>query len=120
MLVSWIVGLRLIKLLAAALWASGTIGAFLPKDLEDRQRAAYFLMGPGFGLSWVLGFVLAFAREMSLLSAWAIGAMALSLFSLNVVLWSVGREGRRGPVGASLAIAGLVGTFALMVFRPDL
>ena len=118
MIVHGIVWLRLLKLLAAALWASGTIGAFLPKDLADRQRAAYFLMGPGFGLSWALGFVLLFARQVSPISTWTIGAMVVSFFSLNVVLWSVGKEGRRGPIGASLAIGCLVGVFALMVLRP--
>ncbi len=118
MLVSGIVWLRLVKLLAAALWSAGTIGAFLPRDLVDRQRAAYFLMGPGFGLSWVLGFLLLFARQVSPISTWAIGAMIVSLFSLNVVLWSVGKDGRRGPIAASLAIGSLVVTFALMVLRP--
>jgi hypothetical protein len=118
MLVTGIVWLRFFKLLGAALWASGTIGAFLPRDLVDRQRAAYFLMGPGFGLSWLLGFLLLFARQTSPISTWTLGAMLTSLFGLNVVLWSVGKDGRRGPIGASLAVGALIGTFALMVFRP--
>jgi hypothetical protein len=118
MIFSGIVWLRLLKLLAASLWAAGTIGAFLPRDLVDRQRAAYFLMGPGFGLSWILGFLLLFARQLSPLTTWTLGAMVVSFFSLNVVLWSVGKEGRRGPIGATLAIGSLVAVFALMVFRP--
>ncbi len=119
MLVSGIVWLRLLKLLAASLYAAGVLGAFLPRDLVDRQRAAYFLMGPGFGVSWLFGFILLFARQTSPISTWSIGAMLSSLFTLNVVLWSVGKEGRRGPIGASLAVASLIGTFMLMVLRPD-
>ena len=119
MLVSWIVWLRLVKLLAAALWTSGTVGALLPRDLADRQRAAYFLMGPGFGLSWAVGLLLLVARQMSPLSSWVLGAMLTSMLNLNVVLWTVGKDWRRGPIAATLAIASLLATFTLMVLRPS-
>jgi peptidoglycan/LPS O-acetylase OafA/YrhL len=116
---SWLVWLRLVKLLAVALLASGTVGAFLPRDLEDRQRAAYALAGPGFGLSWVCGFLMIWAQQRSLLSGWLLGAAVLSVFSLNVVLWSTGKDGRRGPIAAALAIGSLALTIALMVLRPE-
>jgi hypothetical protein len=44
--------------------------------------------------------------------------IGLSLFSLQVVLYAVGKDGRRGPIAAALAITPLVGTAALMVWRP--
>ncbi len=119
MIGSWLIWLRLAKLLAVSLLAAGTVGAFLPRDLEDRRRAAYALAGPGFGLSWLCGFLMIWAQQRSLLSAWLVGAAVLSLFSLNVVLWSVGKDGRRGPIAAGLAIGSLAITVALMVLRPE-
>lgn len=110
--------LRFLKLGAAMLLCAGTVGAFLPRDLEDRRRAAYFLAGPGLGLSWALGFVLAWARGHSPLSAWILGAIALSLVSLNVVLWATGRDGRRSGTSAALALGTLAGSLALMVWQP--
>lgn len=119
MIASWLVWLRLIKQLAVAALVAGTVGAFLPRALEDRQRAAYVLAGPGFGLSWVCGFLMVFAQQRSLLSGWLLGAMVVSVFSLNVVLWGVGKEGRRGPIAAALGIGSLAVTIALMVLRPE-
>ncbi len=119
MIGSWLVGLRLVKLLAVGALCAGTVGAFLPRALEDRQRAAYALAGPGFGLSWACGFVMVWAQQRSLLSAWLLGATVTSLFSLNVVLWSVGKDGRRGPIAAALGIGSLALTLALMVLRPE-
>lgn len=108
----------LAKQLAVCLLAAGTVGAFLPRDLEDRRRAAYWLAGPGFGLCWVLGWLLLWARQVSALSAWVLGAMVVSIFSLNVVLWSVGTEGRRSGTAAALAVGSLALTIALMMLRP--
>lgn len=119
MIGSWLIGLRLVKLLAVALLASGTVGAFLPRALEDRQRAAYFLAGPGFGLCWFCGFLMVWAQQRSLLSLWVLGSIVLSLFSLNVALWSVGKDGRRGPSAAALAIGSLAATIVLMTLRPE-
>lgn len=119
MIGSWLVWLRLLKLLAVAAFAAGTVGAFLPRALEDRQRAAYLVAGPGFGVSWFAGFLMAWAQARSLLSIWLLGSVLLSLFGLNVVLWSVGKEGRRGPVAAALAIGSLALTMGLMVLRPE-
>lgn len=110
--------LTIAKLLAVVVFFSGTVGAFLPESLRDRQRAAYVLAGPGFGLSWLLGFVLVWARQVSALSIWVVGAMALSIFSINVVLFATAKDGRRNGTTASLAIAPLVLCVILMVLRP--
>ncbi len=119
MIGSWLVALRLVKLLGVSALAAGTIGAFLPRGYDDRQRAAYGLAGPGFGVCWIAGFLMAWAQARSLLSAWILSAMVLSVFSLNVVLWGVGKDGRRGPRAAALAIGTLVATIALMALRPE-
>ena len=119
MISTWLVWLRLLKLLAVAALSAGTVGAFLPRALEDRQRAAYWLVGPGFGLSWFCGFLMIWAQQRSLLATWLIGSVVSSIFSLNVVLWSGGKEGRRGPIAAALAIGTLALTIALMTLRPE-
>ena len=110
--------LRVVKLLAVGALLTGTIGAILPRDLRDRRLFAYALAGPAFGVAWLAGFTLAGLEELSVLSTWAIGAMVCSFFSLQVVLYAVGREGRRGPWVAVLALVPLVATVALMVYRP--
>lgn len=112
--------LKLCKLLAVAALFSGTIGAVFARDLGDRQRFAYWLAGPGFGLAWVLGFLLAYVMGVGFLRFWVICALVLSLFSLQVVLFAVGREGRRSATVATLALAPLVATVALMLWKPVL
>lgn len=110
--------LRLLKILGAMAFGAGTVGAFLPESLEDRQRAAYFVAGPGWGLSMALGFILTWARGISLLSGWVLASMVLSIFSINVVLFAVGVDGRRNKTTATLALGSLVTIVALMVYQP--
>lgn len=110
--------LHLAKLLSVIVLFAGTIGVFLSSSFEDRQRAAFWLAGPGFGLSWSLGFVLALARQVSALSGWIAASMALSLLSINVVLYVAGRDGRRSGTTAALAIVPLVLVVVLMVYKP--
>ena len=110
--------LRFVKVLAVATLFTGSIGSVLARALDDRRRFAYALAGPGFALTWAAGFALAGVTSTSLLSWWILGAMVLSLFSLQVVLFSVGKDGRRNAVTAALILAPLVATVALMVWRP--
>lgn len=110
--------LKFIKILAVAMLFTGTLGALLARDLGDRQRFAYWLAGPGFGLSWLSGYLLVNVLELPLLTTWVVLSLVLSLFSLQVVLFAVGKEGRRGPFTATLAIVPLVGTVALMLWKP--
>jgi hypothetical protein len=110
--------LRFIKVLAVAALFSGTVGALVARDLADRRRFAYAVAGPGFGLTWACGFGLAAYEEIPILSTWILGALALSLLSLQVVLYAVGKEGRRTPLTAAMALLPLVATVALMVWRP--
>jgi hypothetical protein len=110
--------LKIAKLLGVAALFAGTVGSVLARDLADRRRFAYALAGPGFGVTWACGFGLAALEEISLLSSFILLAMGLSLASLQVVLYGVGKPGRRSGVVALLAIAPLVATVALMVLRP--
>ncbi len=110
--------LHFVKVIAVALLFTGSIGAVLARDIDDRRRFAYAIAGPGFGLSWIVGFVLAGTVPFSLLSTWILGGLALSFFSLQVVLYAVGKEGRRTPLTATLILAPLVATAARMVFKP--
>lgn len=110
--------LRFIKLLAVAGLFTGSVGALVPRDLRDRQIFAYAIAGPSFGVAWACGFGLVAQEDVPLLQTWILGAIALSLFSLQAVLFAVGKEGRRGP-GVTIAIlAPLVATVALMVWKP--
>lgn len=110
--------LRLLKLVAVMALASGTVGAFLPAALEDRQRAVYFVAGPAWGVAMVLGFVLTWTRGVSLLSTWVLASLVLAIVQIQVLLFAVGKDGRRTIGSASLAIALLVGIVALMVYQP--
>ena len=111
--------LRFLKVLSVAALFAGTIGAFLAREWKDRRLFAYALAGPGFGATWLAGFGLSEVTAQSLLAPWILGALGLSFFSLQVVLYGVGKESRRGPVIALLAVLPLVGCVALMVWRPS-
>ncbi len=116
--VELIAALRLLKILSAMALAAGTIGAFLPEALADRQRAAYVVAGPGWGLSVALGFVLTWVRGISLLSGWVLAAMVLAIVQIQVVLFAVGTDGRRRAGPASLAIGLLIAIVTLMIYQP--
>ncbi len=109
--------LKILKMLGVAALFSGTIGALLPRSLDDRRRAAYLLAGPGFGITWIGGFGIAIVQQLPLVSWWSVTAIVLSLFSIQVVLFSVGVEGRRNGLVAALAITPLVGCVVAMVLR---
>jgi hypothetical protein len=116
--VELLVALRLLKLLSAMTLAAGTVGAFLPEALSDRQRAVYFIAGPGWGLSMALGFVLTWMRGVSLLSGWVLAAMVIAIVQIQVLLFAVGTDGRRRAGPASLALGLLIAIVVLMVYQP--
>ena len=113
---SWLL-MRLLKWLALFLLMSGTIGAFTSTPLRDRQRAAYWLMTPGFILTWVFGYTMAETRGISLGSTWITLSMVLSLGSLALTVWSVERERRGRAVVATIAIGALIVSTATMVYK---
>jgi hypothetical protein len=109
---------RFTKALSVALLFAGSIGALLPREFTERRRFATWFAGPGFVGSWASGFLLAYVTSTSLFSIWILAAMALSLFSLQVVMYAVGKDGRRSLMTALLTLLPLVATLALMVWRP--
>lgn len=115
-----VVALRFAKLLAVMLFAGGTAGAFLSRDLGDRRRAAFLVAAPGFVATWILGFAMRSAMRTTLATAWIAGAAITSTIAVNLVLWAVAREGRRGWLVASASALMLIATMALMIFRPGL
>ncbi len=110
--------LRILKLLAVMLLATGTIGATLRLPLAARRTFAYKLAGPGFGFTWTLGFVYAALADVPLTRPFIVLSMALSLFSVNVVLYLAGREERGSALATAAAILPLVLCVVLMVLRP--
>lgn len=113
-----LLSLKFVKLLAVTLYLSGSLGAVFSRDFEERQRFAYYLAGPGFGLTWLLGFVLAGVMAQSYFATWILGALALSFVSLQSLLYAVGKDGRRTVLSSLMILAPLVATVALMVFKP--
>lgn len=110
--------LRFAKFVAVIVLFAGSVGAVLARDLADRRRFAFYLAGPGFGLTWLVGFALAAYLSVPFTSTFIVLALPLSLFSLQVVLYTVGREGRRTVTTAVLIVLPLLATLALMVWRP--
>ncbi len=110
--------LRFLKILAVAALFTGSIGAVVARDIDDRRRFAYALAGPGFGACFVLGFILSWSLSLPVVTTWVLSAIALSFFSIQVVLFSVGKEGRRTWITATLILVPLVATVALMIWKP--
>jgi hypothetical protein len=110
--------LRFAKIVAVIALFSGTLGVVMSPSIEARRRFAVALVGPGFGLVWALGFLLVRFTGHSLLSPFILWAMALSILSLQGVLYLAGKAERRGWLPAFIAIAPLLGALWLMMFRP--
>jgi hypothetical protein len=113
-----ITALRLVKHLAAMALMAGVVGAFLPRALEDRRRAAYWVAGPAWGVAVAVGFLLTSVRGTSLLSGWVLAALVLAIVDIQIVLFAVGKDGRNTPTTAALAIGTLVAITALMIYQP--
>ncbi len=110
--------LQTLKLLAVIGLFVGTAGVFMTRDYDTQQRAAFALAGPCFGVTWLLGFVLAWARNISALTPWIVSVMVLSIVSMNAVLYVAGRPGRANRTTATVALLPLVVCVVLMIYRP--
>ena len=119
MIVTGLLLLRLTKWVGVSLLVAGALGALLPERFEDRRRSALYFGGPGFALTWIAGFLMAFTLGVSLGSAWILGAIGLSLVALNAMLYVGMKDGRRGPVPAAIIVLSLLGCLVLMVWRPS-
>lgn len=110
--------LRFAKLCFAALFASGVLGTLVSDDPVTRKRSAYLLAGPGFGGSWALGFVLTPLSGASYLAPFVLVGMLTSMLALHIALYRAGKPGRGGRTSVLVGTLALLGTFALMTFRP--
>jgi hypothetical protein len=108
----------LIKVLSVAALFTGSIGAVMARDFDDRRRFAHWIAGPALLCTWGAGLGLAYLSGTSLFSIWILASFALSVLSLQGVLYVAGKEHRRGPIAAGVIVLPLVGAAALMVFRP--
>jgi hypothetical protein len=118
--VAVLLALRFVKLAAVLALAAGTTGAFLPRALEDRKRAAYYLAAPGLAVAWGTGLAMALGTHTSPVEAWIAGAVVASTIGVNAVMWAVAKDGRRGWAAAIVSAASLTIAVALMVWRPVL
>jgi hypothetical protein len=116
--VSTLLLLRFLKVLSIGALFSGSVGSVMARDFEDRRRFAHWMAGPALLATWGSGLGLAYATGTSLFSTWILAAFALTVVSAQGVLYVAGKEGRRGPIAASVIILPLVGAAALMVWRP--
>lgn len=112
--------LRLAKMLSVLMFAAGSLGAVWPGDmpLKTRQRLAFLVAGPGFGLTWIAGFLLVAFTGHRVMSTWVILSLVLSLGMLHGVLFAAGKEGRARPRGAIVTLLAWIAVVGLMVFRP--
>ncbi len=113
--------LRFLKLVGVLALTAGTLGAVMPGNLplRVRRRFAFLVAAPGLLVTWALGFTLAVLQRLPLLSTWIVGSLALSLVSLQAVLYCAGREGRAGWTPLLVAVLPLLGALGLMVWRPN-
>lgn len=110
--------LKIGKLLGVAAFFAGAIGATYCQSYADRQRFAYRLAAPGFFAVWVFGVAMSQFSHISLASTWLMGGAAMSLVTINAVLYATGREERATRGARIAALAPLVIALVLMVWRP--
>ena len=112
--------LRLLKLLGVGLLFAGTLSVVLPFDMPllTRRKLAFGIAVPGLFVSWGAGLAIAMLAGHSLLSTWILGSFALSILSVQGVMYAAAREGRAGLGASVVAIVPLILTVALMVWRP--
>jgi hypothetical protein len=115
MLLPWF---KVFKILAVAGLFTGAIGACITKAARERSIFAYYIYGPSFALAWAMGLFLTFAEGIELFSWWLLGSIALSLLSLNAVLYVAGKDDRATRISVPLAIAPLVISVVLMITKP--
>lgn len=112
--------LRLVKLVGVLLLVAGSLATVLPLEMPQRtrRRFAFAVAAPGLLLTWVFGFLLAYVMGHRLFSVWIVSSMALSLLSLQGVLYAAGKEGRAGPKVAAFTLGTLLAIAALMIWKP--
>lgn len=109
------------KLVSVVSLFAGAVGAVMARENEERRRFVLWLGAPGVLLCWTFGFLLAEQTSSPLLSGWVLASIALSLLSLQAMLFLAARASqgeRTGAINAALVIVPLFVTLALMVWKP--
>jgi hypothetical protein len=116
--------LRTLKWLGMLAYGAGLVGALGSETPAGRSKAVQLWATLGFALLWFSGWGLARLTGVSLGSAYLSASMALSLLSMQLLIWSTERRspelarapGRiwAGRLAAVLSVAVIV----LMVARP--
>lgn len=109
--------LLVLKLVSVLAYAAGVVGAFAPRALEDRRRAAHGIAGPSLLAVWVFGYLLAEVTQVSLMELWILGGFGLSTATQGAVSRAVARDLRGWGIFCAAAVP-LVLVLVLMVFRP--
>lgn len=115
----WLPLLKLAKLVAVAFAVGGAAAVFVLDDPGSRKRVALRVAVPGLGVTWLVGFYLAYQEGVSFLSTWVLGGMAASFLSLHGTMFFAARPGRSRALWATFTLSLLFLTMALMVLRPD-
>lgn len=113
--------LRLLKFIGVGLLFAGTLSVVLPFEMPraTRRKLAFSLVAPGFFVTWGAGLVLAGLAGHSFLSTWILASLALSILSVQGVIYAAVRENAAGLGASVVAIVPLIGTLALMIWRPS-
>jgi hypothetical protein len=111
--------LHFVKFLGVSLFVGGSVAALTVKNDDDAVRLAFRVMGPGFLLTYVTGFLLVRLTDRSLLEGWLLSSIATGIVALQVVLWAASKPGRRTPMVKVIVHALQAVTMALMVWKPS-
>lgn len=112
----WVPWLKLLKLITFAMTWTGVWTAHRGVTREQRKRACTLLFVPAYGLLWILGFLMLFARQYQEIPNWLLVSMVVSLVPLHFTFVA----GLRAiePRSPAIALTALTIALALMVLRP--
>ncbi len=106
------------KLAGVLLFAAGLGGGLLCSDQRERKRAVHNVASPGLALTWGLGYLLAWMRNIPWMELWLVGGLGFSLIAHLVAIEAVSRD-RPPTLARGLACAvPLILTLILMLVRP--
>lgn len=112
--------LRFVKFCGVSALMGGALALLVCRDWGDRRRLVFRLIGPGFGVTWTAGFLLVNQLSVSLLEAWVLGSMALSMLSLLIALFSISKPERDTTLANILILLPLGLALFFMIWRPEL
>lgn len=111
----WI-ALRIVKLLAVALFAAGAFGAGFANHQRDRMTAAFWFATPAIIATWAAGYAMAKAAGHSLGAPWISLVMFTSLMGFHHSVLACRKAVRRPPF-AGLAAGWVTASIVAMTIR---